>query len=214
MKKIMFNDRFLLTQAVLEGRKTQTRRIITPQPYYDNNVGMVWKGYMYGRGLSDFEEPQASYRNFVHDSRYKVNEIVAVAQSYYNAKVVEDPTVSLIFDDRDTGYYNKMFVKAELMPFRIKITNVRVQRLQDITDEECLLEGIREIEKNNNWGNSATHTEYCITYYNNKGLTKQLIGYTPKEAYSFLIDAISGKGTWESNPYVFVYDFELVGKPK
>lgn len=32
----------------------------------------------------------------------------------------------------------------------------------------------------------------------------------PCEAYSVLIDRISGKGTWDSNPYVFVYDFELV----
>jgi hypothetical protein len=32
MKKIMFNDKYGLTQAVLEGRKTQTRRIMNPQP--------------------------------------------------------------------------------------------------------------------------------------------------------------------------------------
>ena len=38
MKKIMFNDKFLLTQAVLEGRKTQTRRIMKPQPE-DCSVG-------------------------------------------------------------------------------------------------------------------------------------------------------------------------------
>ena len=33
---------------------------------------------------------------------------------------------------------------------------------------------------------------------------------TPREAYAALIDKISGKGTWASNPYVFVYEFELV----
>lgn len=33
---------------------------------------------------------------------------------------------------------------------------------------------------------------------------------TPREVYANLIDRISGKGTWESNPYVFVYDFELI----
>ena len=30
------------------------------------------------------------------------------------------------------------------------------------------------------------------------------------DAYEILIDKVSGKGTWERNPYVFVYDFELV----
>ncbi len=33
---------------------------------------------------------------------------------------------------------------------------------------------------------------------------------TPQDAYEILIDKVSGKGTWERNPYVFVYDFELV----
>lgn len=216
MQKIMFNDRFSLTQAVLEGRKTQTRRRVTPQPYYDEKVGMVWKDYASGRGSSDFGEPQASYRNFVHHSEHKIDEIVAVAQSYENAGI--DPYYKIYnkrtkkYDNAcDTaGWTNKMFVKPELMPHQIKITNVRLQRLQEITDDECLLEGVKEVEKSNNWGNSATHTEYCVTYYDNKGLTKQLIGRNPKEAYAFLIDALSGKGTWDSNPYVFVYDFELV----
>lgn len=48
MKKIMFNDKFGLTQAVLDGRKTQTRRIIKPQPEVSERMGMVWKGYAYG----------------------------------------------------------------------------------------------------------------------------------------------------------------------
>ena len=42
-----------------------------------------------------------------------------------------------------------------------------------------------------------------------KNVRLQLIGRSPKEAYAALINVLSGKGTWESNPYVFVYDFEL-----
>lgn len=34
--------------------------------------------------------------------------------------------------------------------------------------------------------------------------------YDIKKTFSKLIDKVSGKGTWDSNPYVFVYDFELV----
>lgn len=103
-----------------------------------------------------------------------------------------------------------MFVKSELMPHQVKITNVRVQCLREITDEECLLEGVREVEVSCNWGNSATHTMYSIIYYDHKGLTKELRGRTPKEVYASLVDKTLGKDTWEKNPYVFVYDFELV----
>lgn len=67
--------------------------------------------------------------------RYKVGEIVAVAQSY--ADIGIEP-----FAFCEAAWRNKMFVKAELMPYQIKITNVRIQRLQDISDEDCLREGI------------------------------------------------------------------------
>lgn len=36
------------------------------------------------------------------------------------------------------GWDNKMFVRAEHMPHRIRITDIRVERLQDISDEDCL----------------------------------------------------------------------------
>lgn len=81
--------------------------------------------------------------------------------------------------------------------------------IHSVKKYEQKLEGVREVETSNNWGNSATHTEYSVTYYDKKGSTKQLIGRSPKEAYAALIDALSGKGTWESNPYVFAYDFDL-----
>lgn len=194
----MFNDRFLLTQAVLDGRKTQTRRLINPQPYYDENVGMVWKGYASGRGTSDYEEPQASYRNFVHHSKYKVGEIVAVAQRYSECGAANFDEWERNSDWFEKGFSNKMFVKPELMPYQIRITNVRVQRLQDITDDECLLGGIKEEERE----------VYRYSLFDAK-LKTYLRWSSPREAYAHLIDALSHKGTWDSNPYVFVYDFGL-----
>lgn len=152
MKKIMFNDHFGLTDLVLEGKKTQTRRIIKPQPIYDINVGMVWKEYASGRGGSDFEEPQASYRNFAHHSPIMVGEVVAVAQCYKEANVkFVPPRYSAIHGgagrkwgnaEKLPSWINKLFVRANLMPHQIKITNVRVERLQDISDKDCIAEGI------------------------------------------------------------------------
>lgn len=204
MQKIMFNDKYGLTDAVLKGRKTQTRRIINPQPYYDENVGMVWKGYMNGRGLSDFEEPQASYRNFVHNSKYKVGEIVAVAMSYKSIyERVGSWEYAEEYKERHenlAGWNNKMFTNTK-MPFaKIKITNARVNRLQDITHEECLLEGVYILGEDD-----MNSLAYLYTY---DGTNKAYL--TAREAYEHLINDISGKRTWDSNPYVFVYDFELV----
>ena len=195
MRKMMFNDRFLLTESVLLCMKTQTRRIVTPQPVYDNYTGMNWKGYMSGRGLTDSEEPQYSYRNFVHRSPIKDEEIIAVAQKYS-----EIPDMcfkhELPSDLFKKGCFNKMFVKSEYMPHKIKITNVRFQRLQDISDDDCMKEGIKQIDDKFGFFDSKKDKYY---FYD-----------TPRLAYASLIDKVSGKGTWDNNPYVFVYDFELL----
>ncbi len=99
-----------------------------------------------------------------------------------------------------------MFVRADLMPHRIRITNVRIERLQDISDEDCIKEGVGISSTDNRIG-----TPFGIPFNYFVGEDKKGCRYsTPREAYVALIDKISGKGTWESNPYVFVYDFELV----
>ena len=92
-----------------------------------------------------------------------------------------------------------MFVRADLMLHHIRITDIRVERLQDISDEDCLQEGI--------WCDDNIGLEGTTYWY--YGLSNSSFR-TPQEAYASLINRISDKGTWESNPYVFVYDFELI----
>ena len=188
MKKIMFNDRYGLTQAVLDGRKTMTRRIVPD-----------------GTPLGNWEET-------VKKSRYKVGEIVAVAQSYHalnKAGYVAPEGLEHTCESSD-GYENKMFVRADLMPHRIRITNIKVERLQDISDEDCLKEGLTIASVNNGQGNYGYHTEYNLVYYDNFGRTKIIGGRNVREAFADLIDRVCGRGTWNINPYVFVYEFELM----
>lgn len=215
MKKIMFNDKYGLTKAVLEGRKTQTRRIINPQPMYDENVGICWKGYAYG---INFSGKEGAYNNFISGTeydksckRYRVGEIVAVAQSYKDLGYSETALDRSPKDWRivrgalgkSKGWNNKMFVRVDACiekGHQIRVTKVRIERLQDISDNDCLAEGIDFDCKSQSF--------YCG--FNNSTNSKIWLGRTPREAYAELIDKVSGKGTWESNPYVFVYDFELI----
>lgn len=186
MKKIMFNDRYDLTQAVIEGRKTQTRRIV-PQSVIEK--------------YSMMEDP-----TIIDDARYDVGEIVAVAQSYKDCGgLMADGTprwdyISRQVGCKTAGWDNKMFVRADLMPYKIRITDVRVERLQDISDEDCLKEGIETFYYRNCKFPSDGYTfDGGKSHFN-----------TPREAFAHLIDKVSKKGTWESNPFVWVYDFELV----
>lgn len=197
MKKIMFNDKYGLTQAVLEGRKTQTRRII-PKDFFSLTWYKRDDTLVYENSMGDFID--------IRNSKYalcKAGEIVAVAQSYRDCGGVNEEGIPMweIISSKvggtNAGWSNKMFVRAELMPHYVIITAVSVERLRDISDVDCMAEG--------------------IDYYEQEGFswcsTEKLFD-TPREAYAALIDKVSGKGTWERNPYVFVYDFELVKKWK
>ena len=95
----------------------------------------------------------------------------------------------------EKGYKNKMFVKSDLMPYHIHIKNVRIERLQDISEEDCLAEGIVDFESKINKAHFYSITDKSATYS------------TPRKPFAILIDKISGKGTWASNPFVFVYEF-------
>lgn len=135
-------------------------------------------------------------------SPYKVGEKVAIAQRYidlvnndefYRLCGIHGMPLECIRYEK--GCDNKMFVKADLMPYHIYITNVRIERLQDISEEDCLAEGIVDFESKINKAHFYSITEKSATYS------------TPREPFAQLIDKLSGKGTWASNPFVFVYNF-------
>ncbi len=208
MKKIMFNDKFGLTQAVLEGRKTMTRRMIkTPKKMEGKDVYGFAVAKRPGSDewieVMALDEDEGMINNIL--PKYKPGEVVAVAQNYEDAGYARDTIQRAKFrtDQYDgwqvgdfkicllPGWKNKMFVLPTMMPHQIRITNVKVERLQDISDKDCVKEGIWEAQQ--------------VNYTSIDG-----IPYSPHEAFAALIDKVSGKGTWESNPWVFVYEFELV----
>ena len=197
MKKIMFNDRYGLTKAVLEGRKTMTRRIITVQPANDDMMAHICYNEDKYIGWQFITTPPIGKvaKSEIFKPHYKVGEVVAVAQNYNS---FYDDTYNPVLFPAGAGWDNKMFVKAELMPHQIRITGIRCERLQDITEEDCIKEGIQFIE--------AIEKYYFERFDRDEGFYFD----TSREAFASLIDKISGRGTWQSNPYVWVYEFELL----
>lgn len=194
MKKIMFNDKYGLTQAVLEGRKTQTRRIAYTGslPYLDFGICVEPKNFGRATLFRGIDE--------IAHSRYNIGEEVAVAQAYcmlivdsgYSDKEILEIACS-------KGWVNKKYVNSDLMPHRIRITDIRAERLQEISYEDCFAEGVVQQHGEGANGEIYSYIPYEKPLYS-----------TPREAYAALIDKISGKGTWKNNPYVFVYEFELI----
>lgn len=191
----MFNDNHGITAAVLNGTKTQTRRIV-PNKAFD-----AWNDIddsdEYSRSVY-CDEYDTKMRNFLLKyASFKVGEVVAVSQKYFDVwnyiKASQDALTKATIH-LTKGWDNKMFIRAELMPHQIEITNIRVQRLQDISEDDCLAEGIMCINSRYTFIKKGKNPKFD----------------TPRKAYAALIDKISGKGTFESNPFVFAYNFNLV----
>lgn len=186
MKKIMFNDRYELTTAVLARMKTMTRRLCNFK-VPDEEVAKIL-------------DHNPEY--LLSQAPYKVGEIVAVAQSYETVFYREHAGLP-IYDDpqcNGVGFKNKMFVRADMMPHQIRITSVRAERLQDISWEDCLKEYPKCDEM------IISHLKTAVSY----GGSPKNNTMCRRDVFAHLIDKISGKGTWESNPWVFVYEFELI----
>lgn len=189
MKKIMFNETYRLQTAVLERWKTMTRRFIPEGT------------------------PCGCWSETVKRSRYQVGEVVAIAQSYRSITEEEEEINGVLglyrigqkyltMDEMGAGWNNKLFVRADLMPHHIRITDVKAERLQHISDADCLREGIRQ--------SVIEYKEKEIVQYTYFGEKRTIWYDTPREAFAALIDKVSGKGTWKSNPWVFAYEFELL----
>lgn len=214
MKKIMFSKEYGMEQAVLERLKTMTRRLVTIDLYNQTD----WKAVLEG----DYEavvDGDGDYHDIRRCGTYHVGEVVALAQCYEDAWQVyqerwesyNDPsnwrTPDAILGDavqETKGWRNKMFVKADLMPHLIRITNIKVERLQDISDKDCRKEGITTITEGKREVGNAYGWDTKID------ALKRDSFFTPRAAFASLIDKISGKGTWQKNPWVFAYEFELV----
>lgn len=214
MQKIMFNERFGLETDTLNGAKNMTRRLI-PQKVL-NAVPTYQEEYLAGAlepisiedAIMNMCGPEKIFK-----VGYEIGEIVAVAQAYkyiYQFDCVptwipssKDPNGFIKWDE-SKGYNNKMFVKAEYMPRQIKITGKKVERLQAISDEDCLREGI--VCKHIGDEDCYTVGDFLLW---DKYLRQRAFS-TPRKAYEVLIRNMQGNKVWNSNPYVFAYTYELV----
>lgn len=202
MQKIMFNKPYGLQHAVECGYKTMTRRPVGKRMTEDD-IRAYLKGY------TELANKCA---------QYKIGEVVAVAQSYKDAGI--DPHFLMFQPIKGSTYFaemeieamftggwnNKMFVRADLMPLKIQITDIKMERLQDISDEDCLKEGICVSNTFTKYGIRNGYSPQCTK----DPKEKKWWFDSPRKAFATLIDKLSGRGTWNRNDWQFAYTFKLV----
>lgn len=212
MQAIGFNKRYGLQQAVFNLTKLNTRRLEKGLKYLE---GLKDDEFCFVKAFGQTEVQlydDSTKRPEIIVPRYKIGEVVAIKQSYGDVydelfgdiANISDRTIELhckyiLMETQKSeiqGWTNKMFIRPELMLHHICITDIRLQRLQDISDEDCLKEGVELVRDRYAFFDTVRD---AMTACN-----------TPREAFAILIDRISGRGTWRRNPFVFAYSFKLI----
>ena len=202
MRKIMFNDAFCLTQAVLSGTKTMTRRLLKVPKTCNGTEVCGFNVLTNSLGIQCVD--LLDFDGHVLDSwkpHYEVGEVMAIAQCYKDLYPNADfEMVGNGFMTESAGWNNKMFVRANLMKRHIRITDVKVEQLQDISDDDIMREGVWQFYDQKN----------LFYVFKNIGYAPVVAFLSAREAFAYLIDMVSGEGTWNRNPWVVAYSFELV----
>lgn len=197
-KPILFNTE--MVQAILEGRKTVTRRVIKPQP-----IAGIRKSVFVPSGIEDGHGREIKLL-------YKVGDILYVRETWQLLPSGFDeipPEYWYIYkatdelSDECTRWRPSIHMPKKAARIFLKVTDVRVERLQDITDEDCIAEGIKPVRVPGST-NYREEREFQIA-----------CGIATIEKYEELWDSTIKKQDlykygWEGNPWVWVIEFERV----
>lgn len=196
-----------MVRAILEGRKSQTRRIIKPQPesikkvphYIELEDSWDKLSFTYPDGESELVNP-----------KYDIGDILWVRETWNEDWFTVDHTVKEdhIYRYKADGYGERkmkwkpsIFMPKEACRIKLLVEDVRVQRIQEISEEDCIAEGIE------NTGEKVIGYPFGVTFNYSNGIHNYT---TPKEAYQALWESINGTGSWDKNPWVWVIEFKRI----
>jgi hypothetical protein len=174
-----------MVRAILEGRKTQTRRIMKPQPdYFGKQDGLDdwhWNGWRWQ------DHPGTKLRGPEEDAPHPIGSGIWARETWHPQKSCKGPasyraTWSTDDDPPDEGWKPSIFMPRWAARIFLDVTSARVERLQMIDADDAEKEGVG-----------------C-------GVSDETGG--PVARFKTLWESINGKGSWSKNPWVWVYEFK------
>ena len=191
-----------MVRAILDGRKTQTRRIVKDIPLGYDFVGAS-EDKTYLRAITDKGRVL-----WTIDPRWHIGDILWVRETWA-IKPPIDPEqdwttyfykATYDLDGYDFKWKPPIFMPKDACRIKLRITDIRVERLQDISEGEAIAEGVVT-----NCCPIISETGSNEIFYNE--------GDYPTDHYQRLWESINGKGSWDKNPFVWVITFERITNP-
>ena len=226
LKPILFNTD--MVRAILDGRKTVTRRCVK----FLNGKNPNWTGYIKD-GLMLYN---GTNEHCIKPCKYKSGDILYVWETWTEHYTAESDgklvycykadginLKSECLSGENNRWYPSIHMPKEAARIWLKVKDVRVERLQDITEEQAKAEGIRGYSKDGNLYKYAVTDDWWIDYHNKHrksffGTWWQDMPRTAKDAFSYLWNSTIKKSDldryeWDANPWVWVIEFERCERP-
>jgi len=210
IKPILFSTP--MVQAIQEGRKTQTRRNIKPQPDV--------------RGLRTTNVEFEDWHGLEVKPKYQKGDILWVRETFryahhygidYEFVQYKDGSTNTHCEipDKDQILHDDKWKPSIFMPkaacrIFLEVTDVRAERLHDISEEDAIAEGIIPLSMSSM--QMASYGQLYFDYSKPKQFFKE--GVPSFWSFNSLWCSINGTESWEADPFVFVYDFKRVEKPE
>ena len=199
-----------MVRALLSRTKTQTRRALTVQPSTDDLPNESIGAQRFGLPGDRLWVKEAWRTDAAHDA-LAPRELSRNAAIYYAAgdARVQSPDGLAAFLDMPMEpptaagrYRNSMFMPRWASRIALEVVAVRIERLQECSSADARAEGVVELPRQH--GDSSTLWTADVQ------AGPALHGITPRHAYQRLWERINGTGTWATNPWVLVVEFEPV----
>lgn len=214
MKPILFSTP--MVQAILRGEKTQTRRIVKyPKKIINPDIGFsafTDNDQFEVRGVHE----NGQYGSSLFKMKYKVGDILWVRETWQHTKCLninsEDENYGYVYkadgqpweDYEGWSWKPSIFMPKEACRIFLKIKNIRIERLDAITETDAIKEGVELIE-HNCFKNYMQGKDW---FYNHKNQNGFEMLEDPIGSFFSLWAKINGNESLNENPYVFVYEFE------
>lgn len=218
---ILFNTE--MVRAILDGRKTVTRRLVKPQPTERLICGQNWDKLLVA-AAAPYQPGDILY---VRETWHKYKKRVGNGEGCYIAEFYEYKSSIANSEDANEPWKPSIHMPKEAARIFLKVKDVRVERLQEITEEQAKAEGIREYSKDGKLWKYAVTDDWWIEYHHKyrkffTGSWWHDMPRTAKEAFHHLWNSTLGRrdtpewyaNNWSGNPWVWVIEFERCEKPE
>ncbi len=204
-----------MVRAILEGRKTQTRRVVNPrhipnpQPDLDTAIE---RSPSLAAAFCPYGQPgERLWVRETFDPIYGQSPPGRVIEIDYKADWVPHGNRWRIKDELGSRRWTpSIHMPRWVSRILLEITGVRVERLQDISEADVIAEGFKTREGNEAFNFAGTKEFFIPELLDHNPIGRVACGgnVSAKEAYRRLWSSINGRGSWDANPWVWVVEFK------